>query len=99
MDDFWQQVAKFIFFMLAVYGMPFSQLPLAQTDTEKQTKRWKHTNPVWLVCAWPIFWPLSTFVCVSTHTLGTTGLDQLNYNRCVKLQRQLFLNFTAEPWW
>jgi len=41
-------------------------------------------------------WPWSTFVWVSTNTLETTGLDQLHYNRCVKLQRHLFLNFSEE---
>jgi len=30
----------------------------------------------------PIFRPLATVVWVSTHTLGTAGLDQLT-NRCV----------------
>jgi len=34
MDDFWQQVAKFIF---NVSHLPFPQVPMLQTDTEKQT--------------------------------------------------------------
>jgi len=44
------------------------------------------------------FWPFAILVWVPTHTLCTTGLDQPT-NRCVKLQQQAFLNFSAEPWW
>jgi len=44
------------------------------------------------------FWPFVTLVWGLTDTSGTTGLDQLT-QRCVKLRRQVFLNFTAEAWW
>jgi len=44
------------------------------------------------------FWPFATFIWASTHTLGTTGLDQLT-NCGVKLRRPLFLNDNAVPWW
>ena len=37
-----------------------------------------------------LFWPFATLVWVSTHTLGTTGLDKLN-NRCVNCGENYFL--------
>jgi len=43
------------------------------------------------------FWPFVNLVCVSTDTSGTPEQDQLTH-RCVKLRRQVFLNFTAEPY-
>jgi len=44
------------------------------------------------------FWPFSTLVWVSTHCLGTTGLDQLTH-RYLKLWQQVCLKFTPGPWW
>ena len=57
-----------------------------------------HRTAVWIASAWSIFWPFLTLLWVSTHALGTTGLDQWT-DRCVKLQRHVFPNFNAEPRW
>jgi len=38
----------------------------------------------------------STLLWVLIHTLEITGIDQLS-NRCVKLRRQVFINFSAKP--
>jgi len=81
-----------------VSNQPLSQDCTLEKDTDNQWQRWKYTTPVWIALVRPIFWPFPNFVWVSTHTLWTTGSDQRT-NRCVKLQRQVFLNFSAEPWW
>jgi len=53
-DDFWQQVAKFVF---NVSNLLFSQVSTLQTDTDKQWWSWKPTTPVWITSARPIFGP------------------------------------------
>jgi len=45
----------------------------------------------------PFLWPFTTITWLSTHALWTTVKDERT-NRCVRLQRQLFLYFLAEPW-
>ena len=81
MDDFWQQVGKFIFI---VSHLPFSQVPtLYATDGHREAEITLkiHSSSLTRLCA-THFWPFSTFVWVSSNTLGTTGLDQLTSHCC-----------------
>jgi len=93
----WMILAVSCYVVFNVSNLLFSQVCTLQTDTEKQCNV-ENTRLVWIASSRPICWPFSTLVWVSTHILGTTGLHQRT-KRCVKLQRQLFLTCSAEPWW
>ena len=89
-DDFWQQVAKFVF---NVSNLPFSQVTTLQTETisdKVENLQPRFGSPL----RGPYFDLCSTLLWVLIHTLATTGLDLLT-NQCGMLRRQvgLFLNF------
>ena len=74
-------VIKFVF---NISDLHFSHVPTLQKDTSNRLAvvTLKIHNSGLDRVGMTFFWPFATLVWVSTHTLGTTGLDKLN-NGCV----------------
>jgi len=69
------------------FNVSFSQVPMLQADTKKQ--RWVYTAQVW---------SLYSFFDPSPSLFGFGPYFRNHCARSSKLRRQVFLNFSAEPW-
>jgi len=80
------------FLMSTIYS--FSS---AYTDGPREAMVMLNINNSGVECLGAIHFSTFGHPCwLSTHTLGTTGLDQLT-NRCDNLRREVFFNFSVGP--
>jgi len=83
------------FLTLAIYS--FSSACSTDGHRETEVTLDMHSSGLDRLCV-THFLTLLHILWVLTQTLITTGLDQPT-NRRVKLWRQVYPNFSAEPWW